>query len=176
MNNIIRINTISEVHKFFGLNKPKHPLVSFQKHENINFSIISKDTKIVLNLYHIMLKKGFSGSFSYGKNSYDFQEGKMVFTSPEQVVQSSDSHNSERATGWSMLFHPDLIRKSDLGNTIDKYSFFGYDIYEALHLSEDEINTISDLAAKIVMNTIKILTGIHKILLFPIFILCLIIA
>lgn len=49
--------------------------------------------------------------------------------------------------GWTILFHPDLIRKSELGKVIDQYSFFGYDTNEALHLSEKErqfLNTLVD--------------------------------
>ncbi|MCG8124397.1 MAG: helix-turn-helix transcriptional regulator, partial [Candidatus Thiodiazotropha taylori] len=47
------------------------------------------------------------------------------------------------------LFHPDLIRKSSLGNNIDHYSFFSYEIHEALHLSEDERVSITGLVRKI---------------------------
>lgn len=48
-----------------------------------------------------------------------------------------------------MLFHPDLIRKSELGKSIEDYSFFNYDLNEALHLSENERNSITDLVLKI---------------------------
>lgn len=49
--------------------------------------------------------------------------------------------------GWAILFHPDLIRKSELGKNIQQYSFFNYDTNEALHLSGKEkqfLNTIVD--------------------------------
>ena len=48
-----------------------------------------------------------------------------------------------------MLFHPDLILKSELGKSIEDYSFFNYDLNEALHLSENERNSITDLVLKI---------------------------
>jgi hypothetical protein len=40
--------------------------------------------------------------------------------------------------GWSILFHPDLIRKSTLGKTIKYYSFFDNGLNQALHVSDKE--------------------------------------
>jgi AraC-like DNA-binding protein len=51
--------------------------------------------------------------------------------------------------GWTLAFHPDLIRKSNLANKIDTYSFFQYDVNEALHLSDDERKTLEELLDKI---------------------------
>ena len=52
--------------------------------------------------------------------------------------------------GWSLVFHPDIIRKSEFSSKINKYSFFQYDSNEALHLSEKERSSIEDLLEKIV--------------------------
>ncbi len=43
-----------------------------------------------------------------------------------------------------------FIRKSPLGEHMDDYSFFSYDVHEALHLSEDEKQTMADLRDKII--------------------------
>ena len=37
-----------------------------------------------------------------------------------------------------LYFHPDLIRNTHLRESLDNYLFFNYDVYEALHLSENE--------------------------------------
>jgi AraC-like DNA-binding protein len=52
--------------------------------------------------------------------------------------------------GWTLAFHPDLISKSKLSDKMDGYSFFYYDVNEALHLSNEELNTIECLLDKIV--------------------------
>ena len=57
---------------------------------------------------------------------------------------------SDSTEGWTLAFHPDLIRKSTLSDKIDQYSFFDYDVNEALHLSDDELKTIEQLLDKIV--------------------------
>jgi AraC-like DNA-binding protein len=51
--------------------------------------------------------------------------------------------------GWGLFFHPDLIRDSALGNKIKAYSFFSYEISEALHLSEKEKQLLYDCIIKI---------------------------
>ena len=46
-------------------------------------------------------------------------------------------------------FHPDLIRGTALGQEIKNYSFFSYETREALHLSEEERETVMDCLHKI---------------------------
>ena len=48
-----------------------------------------------------------------------------------------------------MLFHPDLIRGTALGQEIRRYTFFSYETNEALHLSEQERQTVMDCLGKI---------------------------
>ena len=54
-----------------------------------------------------------------------------------------------RPTAHGVLFHPDFIRGTMLGQEIKKYSFFSYETSEALHLSETERETIMDCFRKI---------------------------
>jgi len=92
------------------------------------------------------------GNLFYGKNSYDYESGTLVFTAPGQVTlfEGEASADSSTNNDWTLAFHPDLIRNSNLANKIDSYSFFNYDVNEALHLSEDELHTIEDILKKII--------------------------
>ena len=47
------------------------------------------------------------------------------------------------------MFHPDLIRNSALANKMKEYSFFSYAAHEALHVSEKERETITNIARAI---------------------------
>ncbi len=149
MSEIIRVNTISQVQEFFGLDKPKHPLVTVYEHKNLtqNKDFIGKT--IAFDLYQVTFKMCSVGSFGYGRNTYDFQEGTLVFMQPGQVFTIHEWEKEDVEGGWSLLFHPDLIRKSELGINIDNYNFFSYDVHEALHLSDDEKKTIAELIDKI---------------------------
>jgi AraC-like DNA-binding protein len=106
--------------------------------------------RYALDLYQVMYKECAEGSFGYGRNSYDFEEGTLVFTAPGQVLTVHDWEENPESGGWSLLFHPDLIRKSRLGKTIDDYSFFSYEANEALHLSDEEKQSINEILDKII--------------------------
>ena len=149
MTPVKHIETISDMHHVFGLPKPKHPLVSIIRFKNAQIRPEYHQIKCSFGMYCITLKNETIGSMKYGRNSYDFQEGSMVFIKPGQVL-SYDGHQSTATDpGWALLFHSDLIRKSELGKTIDDYSFFDYNISEALHISEDEKVSLNEILTKI---------------------------
>lgn len=159
MNNFITVESITQAHEMLELEKPLHPLVSVIPHtseleERFKF-LSASDYTVVLNLYTVMLKGGCTGSLRYGRNSYDFEEGTLIFTGPGQIIEAEDMDESEASEveGWTLMFHPDLIRKSLLGQHIDDYTFFSYDVNEALHLSDQEKVSINDIVAKIQQET-----------------------
>ena len=142
---VIHINSIAEVYDFLKEGNPPHPLVTVIR-KWPKFDLEVSELKVFSDLYFIAYKSGISGSFKYGRNSYDYQEGTIVFTAPGQIATYSLSRmNEARPEGWAILFHPDLIRKSELGKKITQFSFFHYDTHEALHLSEKERQFLSTL-------------------------------
>lgn len=148
MGSPLRISSVDQVHQFFELEKPKHPLVSVLPitDKMVNYEY---EGSYLFDLYQISLKKGVDGSIAYGRNSYDFHEGTMVFTQPDQIMSFENKEDYSGASGWTLIFHPDLIRKSALARKIDQYSFFSYDVNEALHLSEEEQKELTILVQKI---------------------------
>lgn len=139
-----KIKTISELHQLFALPKPDHPLVSV-----IDFALLSyKHSDIwkhfTNDFYCITIKKGINGKFKYGQRDYDFDEGMMTLTKPDQVFSVTQT-NDNPVTGYMLVFKADLIRNYPLGKTIQNYGFFSYSIAEALHLSDKEDVIISGL-------------------------------
>jgi AraC-like DNA-binding protein len=152
MSTTYEINSISQAHQSVGLPAPKHPLVTVVKTADFKPNVDFRGLKVVNNLYQITLKNIGCGNLMYGKNTYDYEEGTLVFTSPGQVIVFEEEMpiNVENDKGWTLAFHSDLIRKSSLADKINQYSFFNYEVNEALHLSEDERTTIEELLDKIV--------------------------
>ena len=140
MKEIIRIKSITEVRDFYGFDKPKHPLISVLPIDERMTNFDYGENRYTLDFYQISLKEGIRGMFSYGRSTYDFQEGTMTFIKPNQVVKVKNSEGFNESKGWTLFFHPDLIRRSELGKTIEYFSFFDYEANEALHLSIDEKN------------------------------------
>jgi len=150
MKEIIKLETISQVHRFLGLENPKHPLISVLRFSEVTQDLDIDKLKYNIGLYQISLKDNCQFTIkNYGRNSYDYEEGTMVFTAPDQVLEFTKEGVAEEDKGWTLLFHPDLIRKSELGKRINEYSFFSYAAYEALHVSDEERNTVTDIATKI---------------------------
>lgn len=140
MDNIIRLDTVDEYNKLFGL-ETLHPLVAvvdlddatkFPAHFTVNYGI-----------YALFLKDTKCGDILYGKQVYDYQDGTIVSFAPGQVVKT-EMIEGKRAKAKGLLFHPDIIKGTSLGQEIKSYSFFSYSSSEALHLSEDERSIILD--------------------------------
>ena len=149
MKNFIHIKSITEVHDLFGFDKPRHPLVSVLPIDERMTNFDYGDGSYTFDFYQISLKEGIEGSLSYGRNAYDFQEGTMTFIKPGQIVKVDNSEDFKGGNGWTLLFHPDFIRRSALASIIDQFTFFDYDAHEALHLSNEEKKALTELVRKI---------------------------
>lgn len=145
---IRKIASLSEMHQMLGFPKPKHPLISVLDTSKLVVPKAAIGSKSVSNLFMIAIKDKNCG-VEYGRNSFDFDEGVMVFSAPSQVYTTTREIQSGRINGWMLYFHPDLIRNTHLADAIEDYSFFNYDVYEALHLSEEEEQTVNDCITNI---------------------------
>ena len=77
------------------------------------------------------------GKFTYGRTAYDFTNGTLFFIAPRQVLQWNSEAVFEQK-GFSINFHEDFLKGSELSQQIKKYGFFSYSANEALHLSPKE--------------------------------------
>jgi AraC family transcriptional activator of pobA len=134
-----QFNSISDLHRVLGLPKPLHPMVSLNDNSLIKVDKDNLPTSFLLNFYKISYKKSPSGKLRYGQHYYDFEEGGLVFTSPNQLLAVTDDTEYH---GYTLLFHPDFIRNYPLGKNIKNFGFFSYSANEALHLSEKEQQVI----------------------------------
>ncbi|QNL47773.1 helix-turn-helix transcriptional regulator [Olivibacter sp. SDN3] len=132
-----KINSISELHRLFGLKKPDHPLISVIDFELLKFGDSEIWKSFYYDFYCVACKKGSSGKFKYGQRNYDFDEGIMGFTKPGQLF-SVTNVSDDPVSGFMLVFKPELIRHYRLGKVIGSYNFFSYSTAEALHLSEKE--------------------------------------
>ncbi|WP_149304722.1 helix-turn-helix domain-containing protein [Pareuzebyella sediminis] len=150
MKDFIKIETISEIHRFLGLAKPKHPLVSVYRMGGAINNLKVDNFRYSIGLYQISFKDNCAFTIvNYGRNSYDYQDGTLIFIAPNQVMEFKKAEKGEVSHGWTLAFHPDLIRKSELGKKIEQYSFFSYASNEALHVSDEERKTVAEITEKI---------------------------
>ena len=146
VNSIYKFNSLTEFHRVFGLDKPLHPLISFIDIADMKYNAGELPALIVMDFYKIAYKPGLCGNAKYGQNYYDFGEGGLVFTSPNQVFESP---NGTSKSGCLLLVHPDFFLSYALAKNISRYGFFSYAVHEALHLS--------DLERTMIMSVFKII-------------------
>ncbi|MDN3549990.1 helix-turn-helix domain-containing protein [Mucilaginibacter aquaedulcis] len=145
MDSMRRFNTISE-YNAFNNNETKHPLVTVV---DLSKAAPRQGSQMYFGFYIVFLKDVKCGDLVYGRNTYDYQEGTLVFMAPGQIAGVNSNGDFYQPKGRVLAFHPDLIHGSSLGKHIQDYNFFSYQSKEALHLSEREKNIVLDCFSKI---------------------------
>ena len=116
-------------------NPTLHPLIGMV---DLDKSDLIQRCKFRIDFYAIIIKDSRCGDLRYGLNYYDYEEGTIVFFGPGQIGASEPEGEWHQPYGKALIFHPDLLHGTHLAKHIHEYSFFGYDSYEALHVSEKE--------------------------------------
>ena len=150
-NKLYKVNSISEFHKVRGLRPPLHPLVSLVDYSTLVHLPEHDKISWLQTYYSISLKKGIQGKYRYGQSDYDFDEGLMSFFAPNQIltIEYVENISPIPPSGWILLIHPDFLWNTSLAKTIKQYTFFDYDLTEALFLSDKEEQIISDILMNI---------------------------
>jgi AraC-like DNA-binding protein len=145
MEEIVKLESVAAYNKMRGV-KTLHPLVTV-----IDLSKATPMPAQTFNfgLYAIYLKELKCHEVKYGRSNYDYQEGTLLFIAPGQVMGIQPQVKVFEPTGWALLFDPELIKGTPLGKHMQDYSFFSYDVNEALHLSEKERQIVLDCFGKI---------------------------
>lgn len=140
-----RIDQVRQYNQWMGV-ETLHPLVSV-----VNFNEIPsvQHFRRYMGVYAVFLKNIKCGNMIYGCQPYDYEDGTLVFVSPGQVYGIDSKGVMTKPSGYALVFHPDLLAGTHLGQTIKDYSFFSYEVHEALHVSRKERDIIVDCLDKI---------------------------
>lgn len=140
MDLIVRLDHVDAYNRMRGV-VTRHPMVTVL---DLSKAEAMPARTFRFGLYAVFLKELDCGELSYGRSHYDYQEGTLVFVAPGQVLGVQPKVKTFQPKGWALLFHPDMIKGTQLGRQIHQYSFFSYSVNEALHLSEGERQTVLD--------------------------------
>ena len=145
MDDMRRFETVND-YNVFNNNETKHPLISVV---DLSKASPRQGSRMYFGFYTIFLKDVKCGDLVYGRHTYDYQEGTLVFLAPGQVAGVNSNGEFYQPKGHALVFHVDLIHGTSLGRHMQDYSFFRYQSAEALHLSERERRIILDCFSKI---------------------------
>lgn len=141
---IIKINSVQQYNDLFGF-ETHHPLVSvveFNSPEQI------KSYCINWGVYAIFLKETKGCIINYGKTQYDYEAQTVVSFAPGQI-SGFEQLEGVPPKSIGLLFHPDFLFRTSLAQKIKRYTFFSYEVNEALHLSDQEQLVICDCFLRI---------------------------
>jgi len=144
-------SSLEELHKAYGFPPPENPLISIVCDVVRPAGFGNHVPEHTSDFFVICLKKMCSTSvgYGYGKTKYDPSTGTMFFLNPRQIVELNDLE--QKIEGFFMYIHQDFFYGHPLHHEIKKYSFFEYEVNEALHVSPKEEKIISELFQKIVI-------------------------
>lgn len=144
MGDVLVFDTIKQ-YNLFNKQEALHPIVSVI---DLSKADPRKFRRMQYNFYTIFFKEIKCGDLRYGCNYYDYDEGTLIFMAPGQVIgENKDEYYQPK--GRVLVFHPDFITGSSLGQHMQKYTFFSYEVNEALHLSSSERDLVNDCFSKI---------------------------
>lgn len=132
---IIHLDSIDAYNKLYGL-KTLHPLVTVIDLKDAVKTV--NHIRMDYGVYALFLKNNTACSIKYGRRKYDYQEGTIVSFAPGQLIDVETDRDELAPDVVGILFHPDLIYGTSLGERIKDFGFFEYSQLEAVHLSEDE--------------------------------------
>ena len=142
---VLKVNKPSDYSSYLGVTD-RHPLVSVIEYDRISpvFTTLND-----YNVYGIFLRGDNLVDLTYGCGIYDYKEGTLLAVAPGQLGGTEDNGEKVNISGWSILFHPDLLQGTSLEKKIINYTFFDYSLNEALHMTEEERNIIIDIMRSI---------------------------
>ena len=143
---IVNLDSIDAYNKLYGL-RTRHPLVNVIDLKQATRAV--NHVRVNYGVYALFLKNGVQCSLKYGRRNYDYQEGSVVSFSPGKIIDVDMDKTEIAPDVVGIMFHPDLIYGTPLGEKISSFSFFDYSQMEALHLSNDERAIFLDCLDKI---------------------------
>ena len=145
---MFNLDNIDRYNQAIGI-ETVHPLVTVCNLKDVpHRELIDNETTWHYGVYAMFLKNTRSCLLSYGHTTYDYSDGTVTSFAPMQTSTSKPIPGLDPDV-VALLFHPDLIRGTSLGQNISEYRFFNYASNEALHMSQREREIYLDCIAKI---------------------------
>ena len=141
----IRFSTVQEFNDHYGV-PTLHPLVTVVRFDR---EVKLEEQMCHYGLYALFLKENKGCRLSYGRTEYDFNEMTVTSFAPGQSIHVEPNPEVPVPKWTALLFHPDLLNRTQLGKNIGRYEFFDYTSNEALHLSCGEIEIYRGVLAMI---------------------------
>lgn len=118
-----------------------HPLVSIIHYDELTTLRHSLNS---YDVYGMFLNDGVLPELTYGTVQYNMQQHTLMCVAPGQIGGKTDTGEIIQASGWAILFDPELLHKTFLGKQMSRYRFFSYNVSEPLLMTDEERQVMVD--------------------------------
>lgn len=100
-----------------------------------------------IGCYGIFMQEEFPEGLTYGIGTYHDGDGSLIAFSPGQIGGKRDDGTRRQYHGWVLLYDSQFVQGSAIEEKLDGYQFFSYHSNEALFLTPEEKDILSQLMA-----------------------------
>ena len=123
-----------------------HPHVSVISYDEVGEI---RHTMNRFNCYGVFLQQEFPEGLTYGIGSYHEGDGSLLALSPGQIGGKQDDGTRRQYHGWVLAFDNEFIQGTAIEQKLDSYQFFSYLSNEALILTPEEKDMLSQLMSNL---------------------------
>ena len=138
MKKILKVSNPNVYAEYVGA-QVLHPLVSIIHYDELQIRISLNN----YGVYGLFIQRDFPDNLSYGMRPYKTEEGSIIAVAPGQIGGGEDDGNLLKLSGWAILWSPELIHDTDLGDKIKEYHYFSYFATDPLKMTDVEWNHIT---------------------------------
>ena len=137
----MKVHSVNDYARYIGAPE-LHPLVSvihYDELEHCRHSLNNYD------VFGIFIGDETLDELKYGLQSYTLHRHALMCVSPGQIGGKTDAGEEIQTKGWALLFDPALLSGTELARHLPSYSYFSYNISEALLMSDEQRQIIVTL-------------------------------
>ena len=141
MEKILKVHSVNDYARYIGAPE-LHPLVSvihYDELEHCRHSLNNYD------VFGIFIGDETLDELKYGLQSYTLHRHALMCVSPGQIGGKTDTGEEIQTKGWALLFDPALLSGTELARHLPTYTYFSYNISEALLMNDEQRQTIVTL-------------------------------
>lgn len=144
MKKILKVSNPNDYAEFVGA-PVVHPLVCVVHYDELKIHTSLNNYEV----YGLFIQRKFPNDLSYGMRPYKAEEGSIIAVAPGQVGGREDDGSLLSFSGWALLWSPELIHNSDLGEKIKDFHYFSYFATDSLKMTEMEWENITHLVEQL---------------------------
>ncbi len=141
MEKVLKVHSVNDYARYIGAPE-LHPLVSvihYDELEHCRHSLNNYD------VFGIFIGDENLDELKYGLQSYTLHRHALMCVSPGQIGGKTDTGEEIQTKGWALLFDPALLSGTELARHLPTYTYFSYNISEALLMSDEQRQIIVTL-------------------------------